>query len=45
MTPSEGCERPTANQTWAMDSNGFRSRTFRIRYCYEEVSPWGWEEE
>ena len=34
---SEVGERLPLNQTWAMESAGFRSRTFRIRYCYEEV--------
>ena len=30
-------EKPPHNQAWAMEGVGFRSRTFRIRYCYEEV--------
>ena len=34
---AEGGEKPPQNQAWTMEHGGFRTQTFRIRYCFEEV--------
>lgn len=40
--PAEvGHEQQPASQAWAIDGTGYRTRMFKIKFCYEEVRPAG----